>query len=240
MSHLSKLGKTISIQLPVDERGFLGRECPHSKCKEYFKIKSDTDRKGEETPRHCPYCGHTAGHDQFLTSDQYEYAKSIALRRFMNAFDRDLKTLEFDHRPRGPFGIGISVKVQTGRPVPIRHYRERKLETEIVCLSCALRYCVYGVFAFCPNCGRHNSLGILKNNLEIVRKMLDLARGKEPELSSKLIENALEDCVSAFDAFGRELCRVHTDRALNPTATKNINFQNLNRSCQNLRSMFQS
>ena len=68
--------------------------------------------------------------------------------------------------------------------------------------------------------------------------MLDLAIDKEPELSSKLIENALEDCVSAFDAFGRELCRVHTDHALNPTTAKKISFQNLSRVCQNLRNTF--
>ena len=42
--------------------------------------------------------------------------------------------------------------------------------------------------------------------------MLDLAESHEGELLEKLIENALEDYVSAFDAFGGELYRVHADR----------------------------
>jgi hypothetical protein len=35
------------------------------------------------------------------------------------SFRRVLKSLEFNHRPRGGFGIGISMKVE-GRPHPIR------------------------------------------------------------------------------------------------------------------------
>jgi hypothetical protein len=94
-----------------------------------------------------------------------------------------------------------------------RHNRERQLETEIVCSGCTLRYAVYGVFAFCPDCGQHNSLQILDTNLVIIGKLLDLAEGAEPELATKLVENALEDCVSAFDGFGRELCRIYMARS---------------------------
>jgi hypothetical protein len=72
---------------------------------------------------------------------------------------------------------------------------------------------VYGVFAFCPDCGQHNSLQILDTNLVIIGKLLDLAEGAEPELATKLVENALEDCVSAFDGFGRELCRIYMARS---------------------------
>ena len=43
---------------------------------------------------------------------------------------------------------------------------EKQLETEVVCVNCTLRYSVYGVFAFCPDCGQHNSLQILDKNLD--------------------------------------------------------------------------
>ena len=138
-----------------------------------------------------------------------------------------MKELEFDDRPNGAFGIGLSLTVERGLQPPIHYYRERKLETEVVCTTCTLRYSVYGVFAFCPDCGRHNSLQILDKSLEVVGKMLELATGEEKMLSERLIENALEDCVSTFDGFGRELCRVHANKARAPAKAKNMKFQNL-------------
>lgn len=104
------------------------------------------------------------------------------------------------------FGIGISMKVQASAPLPIRYYREKELETAIVCDNCTLRYAIYGVFGWCPDCGVHNSLQILAKNLELARKELTLAASAEAELANHLIGDALENAVSAFDGFGRELC----------------------------------
>lgn len=238
MDHLRRLGNSISIPIPADENAFTGRECPQPDCEGYFKIELGTGLKGEGLPCHCPYCGHAAGHDRFWTKEQIEYAKSVAVRKITYALHRDLKKLEFDHKPKGAFGIGISMKVKPGRPTPIHYYREKQLETEVVCVNCTLRYSVYGVFAFCPDCGQHNSLQILDKNLEVVRKMLDLAAEEEKELAEKLVENALEDCVSAFDGFGRELCRVHANRARNPARMKKMSFQNLDGARSNILEAF--
>jgi hypothetical protein len=160
------------------------------------------------------------------------------MRKITDALHKDLKKLEFDHKPKGAFGIGISVKVKPGRPMPIHHYRERQLETEVVCSNCTLRYSVYGVFAFCPDCGQHNSLQILDKNLEVVGKMLDLAAGAEKELADKLIENALEDCVSAFDGFGRELSRVYKENAADPARADKVSFQNLDGARSTILGLF--
>ena len=146
------------------------------------------------------------------------------MRQISDAIRKDLKSLEFDHKPRGSFGIGISMKVKSGPPLPIHRYREKELETTVVCSHCTLRYAVYGVFAFCPDCGEHNSYQILGANLEVVQKMLDLAESHDGNLREKLIENALEDCVSAFDAFGRELCRVHANCTSNPASIARLRF----------------
>jgi hypothetical protein len=227
MDNLRRLGNSISVPITADEHGFTGRECPRPECEGYFKVELGTGLKGEGLPCHCPYCGHAAGHDQFWTKEQIEYAKSVAIRKITDAVHKDLKNLEFDHKPKGGFGIGISMKVQPGRPTPIHYYREKQLETEVVCANCTLRYSVYGVFAFCPDCGRHNSLQILEKNLEVVGKMLELATGAEKVLAERLIDNALEDCVSAFDGFGRELCRMHATSARNPAKAAKMSFQNL-------------
>lgn len=238
MGHLRRLGNKISIPIQPDETGFTGRECPNPDCKGYFKVEFGTGLKGENLPCYCPYCGHTASHDQFWTKEQIEYAKSVALRKITDAFHKDSKKLEFDYKPRGSFGIGLSLKVKPGKLPSIRYYREKRLETEVVCGNCTLRYTVYGVFAFCPDCGLHNSLHILSKNLELAVKMLDMAMTADADLAARLVENALEDCVSAFDGFGREICRVHAKKSDDPARVEKISFQNFEGARKNLNELF--
>lgn len=226
MKNLRNLGSQFSISLPPDEEGFIGRECPVSECEGYFKVQPGTGLKGESLPCHCPYCGQGAGSDKFFTKAQVEYARSVVMREVTGALLKDLKTLEFNHRPRGAFGIGISMRV-TGQPSAIRRYRESKLETEVVCDQCTLRYAIFGVFGFCPDCAVHNSLQILNKNLELVLKLLTIAETQEAQVAQHLIENALEDCVSAFDGFGRETCRVFAEKADISKKAAEIRFQNI-------------
>ena len=238
MEHLRRLGTSISISIPPDENRFTGRECPLAECEGYFKIELGTGLEGEGLPCHCPYCGHAAGHDHFWTREQIEYVRSVARRRITDAIRKDLKKLEFDYKPRGAFGIGFSLKLKRGPQPPIRYYREKQLETEVVCRNCTLRYSVYGVFGFCPDCGQHNSIQILQKSLEVVGKMLEMATRVERAVAERLIENALEDCVSTFDGFGRELCRIHANKARNPSKAERMNFQNLETARERFLSLF--
>jgi len=238
MTHVERLGNTFNIPISKDEEGFLGRECPVTDCEGYFKITPGTGLQGT-TDCICPYCGHKGHQNKFFTKDQIEYAKSVAIRKITGAIVKDLKTLEFEHKPKGPFGIGLSLKVEPGRQRPIYWYREKELETQIVCSSCTLKYAVYGVFGFCPDCGQHNSLQILQNNLNLVQKMMDLAKSAEAELSVKVIENAMEDCISAFDGFGRELCRIHGKKSRHPDKINKISFQNLGGAQEGIKNHFE-
>ena len=205
MSNVKKLGNRISVPLSQDEDGYIGRECPVETCLGYFKITPGTGLK-EPAPCHCPYCGHSGEHNTFFTPEQIEYAKSVAIRRVTDAVHEDLKSLEFEHKPQGAFGIGFSMKVTSSAPHPIRYYREKQLETEVVCGKCTLRFAIYGVFGWCPDCGAHNSLQILSKNLELAKKELSLAASVETDLAEHLIGDSLENVVSAFDGFGREIC----------------------------------
>ena len=217
MSNLARLGNSFSIPIEPDAEGYLGRECPEKSCLGYFKVTPGTGLKGA-VPCHCPYCGHTGEQDTFFTPEQVEYAKSIVIRMFTDAIHRNLKSLEFDHKPRGGFGIGISLKVTNSGRHPIRHYREKNLETEVVCNNCTLRFAIYGVFGWCPDCGSHNSLQILSKNLELAKKELALATSADADLAEHLVGDALKNVVSAFDGFGREIC---SQRATD------IRFQNI-------------
>lgn len=238
LDNLRRLGNQFSIPLPRDPEGFLGRECPNLECEGYFKIKPGTGLKGTDLRCHCPYCGQSGPARTFGTKEQIEYAKSVVLGKVTDAIRQDLKSMEFEVKPRGPLGIGISMKVQAGRPVSIRHYREKALETHVVCDACTLEYAVYGVFAFCPDCGVHNSLLILDRNLDLVRKQLALASGQSEELARQLIENGLEDCVSSFDGFARECCRVRAAKSSDPGGAENLSLQNLARATKRLQGLF--
>lgn len=207
-------------------------------CEGYFKIQFGTGLKGKDLPCHCPYCGHQANQNKFFTKEQVEYARSVVLNKVTDALLKDLKTLEFNHQPpRGSFGIGISMKV-TGRPRPIRHYREKKLETEVVCDQCTLRYTIFGVFGYCPDCGVHNSLQILNANLDLVEKLLAVAITQDTAVAQNLIENALEDCVSAFDGFGRETCRAFSSKSTKPGKVVLIRLQNISDARERVRELF--
>ena len=237
MRHLKRLGNRIEVPMKPDAEGYMGRECPDQDCLGYFKITPGTGVKGP-APCHCPYCGHTGDHNTFWTQEQLEYAKSVALRSITEAVLKDLKGMEFSHRPPpGSFGIGISMKVE-GRPHPIRYYREKRLETEVTCDCCTLRYAIYGAFGFCPDCGVHNSHQILDKNLDLAAKQIALAGQVDADLANHLTGNALEDAVSSFDGFGRETCRVRAASATAPAKAENVSFQNLAGARQRLQDLF--
>lgn len=235
MDNLRRLGNRIAVSIPNDADGYLGRECP--KCESYFKVTLGTGITTGNPPCHCPYCGEVGNPDVFWTKGQIEYVKSVALNKITGAVLKDLKKLEFNHRPRGAFGIGISMKVE-GRPHPIRYLHEPRLETEVACDGCTLRYAIYGVFAYCPDRGQHNSLQILEKNLELAGKQLALAATLDGDLSAQLVADALENGVSAFDGFGREVCRVHAGKASNPVKAEAISFQNLAGAQKNVQALF--
>lgn len=203
--NLSRLGNTVSVPIKADDDGYLGRECPVEECLGYFKITPGTGIQGP-APCHCPYCGHSGDSKTFWTKEQLEYAKSVVIRQVTDALFADLKSMEFEHKPRGGFGIGLSMKVSRSSPHPVRYYREKQLETEVVCDGCTLRYAIYGVFGWCPDCGVHNSRQILDKNLELARKQLTFAASVDKDFADHLTGDALENVVSAFDGFGREVC----------------------------------
>ncbi len=205
MSNLERLGSQFRITIEPDEEGYIGRECPVESCLGYFKITPGTGLEGP-APCHCPYCGHSGDHNTFFTQAQIEYGQSVVIRQVTDAIHKDLKALEFEHKPQGMFGVGISMKVRNSAPEPIRYYQEKELETKVVCDKCTLRFAIYGVFGWCPDCGAHNSLQILSKNLELSRKELSLAETLDTEMAEHLVGDALENVVSAFDGFGRELC----------------------------------
>jgi hypothetical protein len=94
-----------SVQLPLDDDGFLRRECPH--CDQNFKwFHGPTAERpeGEADPPvyYCPRCGVSAAPDQWWTEEQLafiqEYAAAPVLRELSDEVEkafRGVKGLTF-------------------------------------------------------------------------------------------------------------------------------------------------
>jgi hypothetical protein len=239
MRNLRGIGNELRITLPKDENGFTSRKCPNSDCGGIFKIKTGTGRKGANLPCHCPYCGYETDMSDFNTPEQIEYAKSVAINQITNAIQKDVQDWgrELERSTKHSF-IKMSVDYRS-QPHPIRYYQEKQLETFVTCDVCALEYAIFGVFAFCPDCGTHNSMQILNKNLELAEKEIGLAGTSEDiELGKRLIEDALENVVSAFDGFGRATCAAYANKALDGAQTTDISFQNIEGARRKVQALF--
>lgn len=216
---------TISVPMPTDESGMVGRSCPDATCNRYFKLKPGT---GLPTDRcHCPYCGYMGDASDLLTEDQRQYAISYATRQIvdpmMRDFGRNLRRLNTQSRG-GLVSIRFDLRYE---PTPIHSYVEKELETRVTCDRCSLEFSVYGVFASCPDCQRLNGLTTLRISLETARKRVRMAgeQSLDDELRRRFPRDAVWDAVSAFDAYGKAL-RASFPTVLRKAAKSNL-FQDL-------------
>jgi hypothetical protein len=232
-------GDQFYFSLPQDENGYLGRECPE--CEKYFKLTPGTGVPDEDQT-YCPYCGHRASQNDFATKEQIEYATSLAQQYVQDEFHKMFKKLERKypkHKAKRQM-VGFYVEAGPKPRVPIRYYTEQELETRVTCSNCTLKYAVYGVFAYCPDCGLHNSQQTLEASLDVIAKMLKLADDEEDKIiAEELIAGCLSNVVAKFDGFGREVCRVFADKSSNPKQAADVRFQNLAGAQTNLQKYFE-
>jgi len=109
--------------------------------------------------------------------------------------------------------------------ISTKYYKEKELETYVVCANCGLNFAVYGIFANCPDCNNLNALTVFEKSIEAAKKMLKLIESiDDNELIGVLLKDALSGGVSAFDALGKFLRSRYT--YIFPEKPKNL-FQNL-------------
>jgi hypothetical protein len=93
----------VQVSFDTDAHGFLRRECPH--CEREFKwFSGDTSERPDDfvdpDAYHCPYCAQTAGHDDWYTQRQLEYANEVA-----SAAAQELVRDELEKAFRGMRGV---------------------------------------------------------------------------------------------------------------------------------------
>lgn len=82
-----------SLQIPIDEQGMLGRECP--RCRGRFAIDADRYVDRGFMNLRCPYCHFISELDNFTTGEQRDYLFSVA-RNFSVAVLEEIMEDVFD------------------------------------------------------------------------------------------------------------------------------------------------
>jgi len=218
--------KIIQVSLPTDEQGMVGRQCPSPECDQYFKLKPGTGLPIQDCG--CPYCGTRADASDFYTPGQLEYAESVAIKQVLEPMLRDFRrNIEALNRPSRTSLIEIKFSVNLPT-FQVHSYRESDVETPVTCTNCGLEFAVFGVFAFCPDCGQLNAFEVFEACLEVCRRRLRLLElpetAADQELVKAILVDALGSAVAAFDALGKKLRQARSD--IFPEKPKNL-FQNI-------------
>lgn len=244
----------LNIPLPQSPSGKIYRWCPNNDCTPRLFLLGDAQRPENldisqlrRAPgirgTTCPYCGIDADDDEFNYEGDIKavlsYMKWAASRDISDYFEKLAK----DFNRAQPKGGLISMKMDfkpNHSPEP-RAWRE-DLIRNLACDICGREYGVYTIALFCPDCGSKNLHVHFEREIELILQQIDLAEqvaGKEgAELSYRILGNAHEDVVTAFETYQKAIYKymVHKvypkDEAAKMTSKRVVGnrFQNIQRA----------
>lgn len=227
---------TISVPIPSDRDGLLGRECPA--CEKQFRLDKGSWPTGSSDDTCCPYCGQWEKPSSYWTKEQLAYARQYARRAFSQRLHRELRKLEVRPDPRSFISIAISVK---HTPPSLRPLVEQSFRRELVCPQCSLHYTVFGLAYYCPHCGLRGPFEVLAENVAAMRHQLglydNLTAVLQPDQRKLLTEMAehgmfeqlqhdcLENAVTAFEACWRQATHVACNPSGDPEARDRLSAE---------------
>lgn len=210
------------IEIPPDEDGMIGRECPNQACSPaYFKVKPGTGITEGHAIAYCPYCRHEDPPSAFFTKAQQEYALRLVENEAIKGINRAIqKALGLGSTGRRRIGGGLfslEVSYKPARLRPVFRPVEEELRRDLTCPHCGLEHAVFGLATWCPDCGSDIFLTHVEKEFTVVRNILAAVDQRRTELGARVaardIENALEDVVSIFEAVLKVITRRHLLRS---------------------------
>lgn len=241
--------KELSIPLPKTPDGRVYRYSPNADAHPRHFVLGDAQRPDEisETMRArmklepgspqtvCPYSGIVEADQAFTHPDDQkaalELVKHAAFADVQDEFARMFDDIN-RRQPRNGL-IRIEAKVsKRNRPRP-RFYRSDLLR-ELVCDHCGRDYGVYAIGLFCPDCGAPNLHLHFAREVALVEAQVALADqldAAQEELAYRLLGNAHEDVLTAFEATLKTvyLFGWRVDKPLDPLPKVGNDFQNVER-----------
>lgn len=213
----------LSIPAPQTPSGKVYRSCPREECVPGLFVlgqpsgAADQGRAEASRVRRpsgvggttCPYCGHDGPDDDFVydrdvaaITKYIEWAVTQDVGDYMDGivsdFNRSMK-----RSGGGPFDISMRVQRKPRGSKPFV-WREDLLR-DMTCHCCGTPYGVYATALFCPDCGHPNLANHFDRELALIEQQLLLAdqvqNDGNNELAYRLLGNAHEDVLTAFEAF---------------------------------------
>ena len=192
-------GVQISIDLEIDDNGYLDRLCPSDECGVNFKVMFEDWRdivRDEEV--FCPLCRHDAESGDWNTPEQaediQEQATAYVQKQLGQAFRSDSRRFNRS-QPRNSF-INMSMSYKPGHiPIPVPASAADLMTQEFACDECSCRYSSVGAAFFCPSCGHNSVLDTFANSVSTVQKTLDALAAIRSALTESADENVAEDSV---------------------------------------------
>ncbi|MCJ2044469.1 hypothetical protein MKK58_07975 [Methylobacterium sp. J-078] len=239
LKFLGKLdGQQVSVNLEcqADADGYLDKECPNDPCRFGFKVhEQDWSDIVRDEEVFCPSCGHAAPAQDWLTTEQVEWAKQAAFNQLTDGFDQAMRqdANDWNRRQRPNQLVSITMQVAgTPEPVQLPLTATEPMRLKISCEKCNCRYSVIGSAYFCPSCGHNAADHMFSQSLDKIRASLDVVptlkvaipdRDAAEHAARSLIEGGLQSAVTAFQRFAEAL---FTANPAAPKARRNA-FQNL-------------
>ena len=192
--------------IPIDAEGRMARECPNTGCSPgYFKVKPGTGITTKQLVAYCPYCRRSAEPDDFSTREQVRYARDLVMREAQKGLQSVMKdALGIGASGKRKFGSGAVSMELSFKPGALLHVRrpfEDEIRRDVICPRCSLDQTVFGLAAWCADCGQDIFMVHVAAELDVTRLMVgDVARREEvlgKRVAAKDLENCLEDAVSA-------------------------------------------
>ncbi|MEU7906343.1 hypothetical protein [Actinoplanes sp. NPDC049118] len=230
----------MSISIPTEEHGFLGRQCP--RCRQSYRVEADAHQGlPDDAELWCVYCGHHDDPNEFLTQQQLDRAvravEDLGVQLIGQELDRAFGGIA-SRRPRhrSGFGIQITYRSKPFYPEPLPGIDEEKLIRVRTCADCSLRYAVFGEHRFCPACGQLPPMIVALDALAAETARLDLlkqlpaqtaAHAREQGVFTRLWVDTLENLVGVVEALGSAVFRGTVADADQRLRGKNNIFQRL-------------
>ncbi len=152
----------------------------------------------------CPYSGVIGDDQQFTNPDDIKAALATVEHAAVTDIEAELDRVfsGFNQSMSSNRLINITANVEKKRR-PKPRFSRRDLMRELVCEHCSRDYGVYAIALFCPDCGAANLRLHFAREGALVGAQVDLAdslSGNQEELAYRLLGNAHEDVLTAFEA----------------------------------------
>lgn len=190
----------------------------------------------------CPYSGTVAPDEAFLHPND----QKAALKVVGHAFTEDVADAVSDMfkglaRKSGNRG-SLRFESRARKPKSKPRFGRRDLMRELICDHCGRDYGVFAIGLFCPDCGAPNVRLHFAREVVLVVKQVELAEGlgrEEQELAYRLLGNAHEDVLTAFEATLKTVYLHQTDQAQNgrPIKPPKNDFQNVGKARERFGEM---